>query len=63
MKTDHDNWCIKSRSDVALVCLIKMCQTTSCSFKDQGNAEYKKGNWLKAAGLYTKVGAMRAGDR
>ncbi|KAK9915326.1 hypothetical protein WJX75_007645 [Coccomyxa subellipsoidea] len=31
-----------------------MSQTTSCSFKDQGNAEYKKGHWLKAAGLYTK---------
>ncbi|CAL8468533.1 g8073 [Coccomyxa elongata] len=29
-----------------------MCQTVS--YKDQGNAEYKKGNWLKAAGLYTK---------
>lgn len=24
------------------------------SFKDQGNEEYKKGNWLKAAALYTK---------
>lgn len=25
------------------------------SFKDQGNQEYKLGNWLKAAGLYTKA--------
>ena len=24
------------------------------SFKDLGNEEYKKGNWLKAAALYTK---------
>ena len=24
------------------------------SYKDQGNVEYKKGNWLKAAALYTK---------
>ena len=24
------------------------------SYKDQGNEEYKKGNWLKAAALYTK---------
>ena len=24
------------------------------SFKDQGNEEYKRGNWLKAAAMYTK---------
>ena len=24
------------------------------SFKDLGNEEYKKGNWLKAAAMYTK---------
>ena len=24
------------------------------SYQDQGNEEYKKGNWLKAAALYTK---------
>ena len=27
---------------------------STMSYKDQGNAEYKKGNWLKAAALYTK---------
>ena len=26
----------------------------SSSWKDQGNAEYKAGNWLKAAALYSK---------
>lgn len=25
------------------------------SFKDQGNDEYKAGNWLKAAALYSKA--------
>ena len=27
---------------------------STMSYKDQGNGEYKKGNWLKAAALYTK---------
>ena len=28
---------------------------SSSSFRDQGNYEYKKGNYLKAAALYTKA--------
>jgi hypothetical protein len=33
--------------------LAMMCQATR--YKDEGNDEYKRGNWLKAAALYTKV--------
>lgn len=32
------------------------------SFKDQGNQEYKLGNFLKAAGLYTKAIKEDAGN-